>query len=152
MTESKSEHSQDYIDSPPEFITDAADVDILTELMQREPIFHHPEFGRTRQELENMTDAAFWEIGASGRRYSRDYTLTEVAKRYQDSAYCGIHSAPENTWQTKDFYCCKIATDNYLLTYTLIQSDRVTRRTTLWRRANTGWKILYHQGTIFQDE
>jgi hypothetical protein len=152
MTEGKSEHSQDYIDSPPEFITDAADVNILNELMQREPIFHHPEFGRTRQELENMTDATFWEIGASGRRYSRDYTLTEVARRYQDLAYCGIHSAPENTWQTKDFYCYKIAPDNYLLTYTLIQADRVTRRTTLWRRAHTGWKILYHQGTIVQDE
>jgi hypothetical protein len=79
MTEIKSEHSHNYIDSPPEFFTDAADVDILTELIQREPIFHHPEFGRTRQELENMTDATFWEIGASGRRYSRDYTLTEVA-------------------------------------------------------------------------
>ncbi len=151
MTEGKSEHSQDYIDSPPEFITDAADVDILNELMQREPIFHHPEFGRTRQELENMTDATFWEIGASGRRYIRDYTLTEVAKRYQDSAYCGIHSAPENTWQTTDFYCCKIAADNYLLSYTLIQADRVTRRTTLWRYTPTGWKILYHQGTIVQD-
>jgi hypothetical protein len=151
MTEGKSEHNRDYIDCPPEFFTDAADVDILNELIQREPIFHHPEFGRTRQELENMTDATFWEIGASGRCYSRDYTLTELAKRYQDSAYCGIHSAPENTWQTKDFYCLKIAADNYLLTYTLIQADRVTRRTTLWRYTNTGWKILYHQGTIVQD-
>jgi len=25
---------------------------------------------------------------------------------------------------------------------------RVTRRATLWRRSATGWKILYHQGTL----
>ncbi len=152
MTEGKSEHNHNYVDCPPEFVTDAADVDILNELIQREPIFHHPEFGRTRQDLDRMTDSSFWEVGASGRRYSREYTLKEVAQRYEDSAYCGIHSVPENTWETKDFYCRKIATDNYLLTYTLIQVDRVTRRTTLWRRSNTDWQILYHQGTIVQDE
>jgi hypothetical protein len=24
----------------------------------------------------------------------------------------------------------------------------VTRRATLWRRMSSGWKILYHQGTV----
>jgi hypothetical protein len=24
----------------------------------------------------------------------------------------------------------------------------VTRRATLWRRTTTGWKVLYHQGTV----
>jgi hypothetical protein len=144
-------NSKDYIDCPPKFVMDAEEMGILNELIQREPIFHHPEFGRTRQDFENMTDASFWEVGASGRRYSRDYTLTEVVQRYEDSQYCGVHSAPENTWQTKDFYCRKIAINNYLLTYTLVQEDRLTRRTTLWRRVSNNWQILYHQGTIVQD-
>jgi hypothetical protein len=34
-----------------------------------------------------MTDAAFWEVGASGRRYSREYVITEVLKRYEDPQY-----------------------------------------------------------------
>ena len=25
---------------------------------------------------------------------------------------------------------------------------RVTRRATLWRRSKSGWKVLYHQGTV----
>jgi hypothetical protein len=140
-----------YVDRPPEFVTEPEYLDVLNELMQREPIFHHPEFGKSRQDFEKMTDGAFWEVGASGRRYSREYTLAEVARRYEDSAYQGIHSAPENTWQTKDFYCRSIALDTYLLTYTLIQGDRVTRRSTLWQHVDTGWKILYHQGTIVND-
>jgi hypothetical protein len=151
MAEGKSEDSKEYIDCPPEFVTDAEHLEILNELIQREPIFHHPEFGTTRQDFENMTDVEFWEVGASGRRYSRECVLAEVVKRYEDSQYRGIHSLPENTWQTKDFYCREIARDSYLLTYTLVQEDRVTRRSTLWRRVRNGWKILYHQGTTVQD-
>jgi hypothetical protein len=145
--ESGDENMENLIEltTPPELLG------ILNGLIQYEPIFHHPEFGTTRQDFENMTDAAFWEVGASGRRYSRDYTLAEVVKRYEDPKYRGIHSPPENTWQTKDFHCLEIARDNYLLTYTLIQGDLVTRRSTLWRHTSSGWKILYHQGTIVQD-
>ena len=56
-----------------EFVTAPEHLEILTELIQYEPIFHHPEFGTTRQDFENMTDPGFWEVGASGRRYSREY-------------------------------------------------------------------------------
>ena len=151
MTEDKLEDSDGYEDCPPEFVTNAENLNVLNELIQREPIFHHPEFGTTRQDFESMMDAEFWEVGASGRRYSREYVLEEVTKRYENPEYRGIHSPPENTWETKDFQCRAIAPNNYLLTYTLVQEDRVTRRATLWQRYSTGWKILYHQGTIVQD-
>jgi hypothetical protein len=132
----------------PNLTTNPRQQDVLQELIQREPIFHHPEFGTSRRDFENMTDPAFWEVGASGRRYSREYVIDTVVKRYEDPQYRGIHSPPEDTWQTKDFHCLEIAHDNYLLTYTLVQGDRITRRSTIWRRSGTGWKILYHQGTI----
>src|SRR6185436_7281390 len=114
-------------------------------------IFHRPEFGTTRVDFEKMTDAAFWEIGASGRRYSRGYALEEVLKRYENPQYRGIKSPPEDSWETKDFHCLEIARDNYLLTYTLIQGERATRRSTIWRRSGTGWKIVFHQGTIVEN-
>ena len=38
--------------------------------------------------------------------------------------------------------------DTYLLTYTLRQDARVTRRLTVWQRHEGHWRILYHQGTI----
>lgn len=116
---------------------------VLRELERREPVFHRPEFGTARADFENMTEPNFWEVGASGRRYSREYVLDELEKRYA--------SPHEDVWQAGDFQCLEIAADNYLLTYTLIQGDRVTRRSTIWRRTGQGWKIVYHQGTLVED-
>ncbi len=65
---------------------------ILTELTQREPVFHRPELGTTRRDFENMTDANFLEVGASGRRYSRQYVIDTLAQR---------HRVPhEDVWET----------------------------------------------------
>ena len=114
------------------------------ELVQREPIFHRHEYGTTREALESMTEESFWEVGASGRRYSRSYVIDTLLERYSRSH--------QDEWQTKDFYCQEIARDSYLLTYTLHQGVRVTRRATLWRHTPTGWKIVYHQGTAVEEE
>ncbi len=145
------EQKSNYVDCPPSLKTAPENLDVLMELVKREPIFHRPEFGRTRRDFENMTVEGYWEVGASGRRYNREYVLDELVRRYQDPEYRGIHSSPENTWQTKDFSCIEIARDNYLLTYTLAQGARITRRSTIWRRCGSDWKIVYHQGTIVED-
>lgn len=117
---------------------------ILDELKRREPIFHRPEFGTTQTDFENMMHADFWEIGASGRRYSRDYVLAELERRHQHPT--------EDIWETTGFHCRMLAPDVYLLTYMLIQDKiRKTRRATLWQRTEVGWKIMFHQGTIVQD-
>jgi hypothetical protein len=113
---------------------------VLDELRLREPIFHRPEFGTTRADFERMTAADFREIGASGQRYSRAHVLDVVEHRVLDPA--------EHTWQTRDFHCGELAPDLYLLTYTLEQGERVSRRSTIWRRSGEGWVIVFHQGTL----
>ncbi|ALF88078.1 MULTISPECIES: DUF4440 domain-containing protein [Ralstonia solanacearum species complex] len=120
--------------------TDPALLDVLEELRRLEPIFHRPERGTRREDFERMTEADFWEVGASGQRYSRNYVLGVLDARH---GHIG-----DAFWQTSDFRCQAIAPDNYLLTYTLAQSTRTTRRATIWRRTADGWKIVYHQGTI----
>ena len=55
--------------------TDAELTEILAELSSREPIFHRPELGTNRTDFEMMTLEDFWEVGASGRRYTRKYVL-----------------------------------------------------------------------------
>ena len=126
------------------FVTPPQLLAVLEELKLREPIFHRPEFGTTRRDYENMTDAEFWEVGASGKRYSREFVLQVLENRAPDPE--------EESWLTRDFQCREISADNYLMTYTLFQGPRVTRRSTLWRRTATGWKVLYHQGTIVQPD
>ena len=128
----------------PTLQTDAELLDILDELKAREPIFHHPELGTDRATLEAMTDPDFWEVGASGRRYSREYCIDTVVKRYEGDY--------EDDWETRDFHLRQLASDCYLLTYTLIENElRVTRRSTIWRRTEDRWTIVYHQGTIVED-
>ena len=74
--------------------------------------------------------------------YGRQYLLDELERRHANTT--------EDAWQTRDFHCLEIAAHNYLLTYTLIQGSRVTRRSTIWRRTAEGWKIVYHQGTVVE--
>ena len=121
--------------------TDLELAHVLEELSRREPIFHRAEFGTARADFERMTAEDFWEIGASGRRYSREFVLDELEKRYA--------SPHEDVWETSDFRCQQLAKDLYLLTYTLLQDKtRLTRRSTIWRKTGGDWKIVFHQGTI----
>jgi len=118
--------------------------EVLEQLRRREPIFHRPESGTTRADFDRMMEEEFWEVGASGRRYSRASVLNLLEKR---------HAEPhEDVWETSEFRCDRLAADLYLLTYTLLQDKaRLTRRATIWRKTPGEWKIVYHQGTIVQD-
>jgi hypothetical protein len=116
---------------------------ILEELAPREPIFHRPEFASNLMSYGLMMADDYWEFGASGRRYDRDFILEMLAKTPPVDAAVG-------GWRTSEFHCRRLATDTYLLTYTLDQGDRVTRRATIWRNMPSGWKILFHQGTVVQ--
>jgi hypothetical protein len=128
----------------PDLSTSAELQEDLAELTRREPIFHRAELGTTRTDFERMTAEDFWETGASGRRYSRQFVLDELEKRF---------AAPhEDVWETSEFQCRRLGEDLYLLTYTLLQDHvRLTRRATIWRKTPEGWKIVYHQGTVVQD-
>ena len=126
----------------PTLVTAPELLTVLEELKRQEPIFHTPEFGVTRMDFEGKTAEDYWEVGASGRRYSRDFILDTLESR--------VPQPEEAGWETSEFHCLEIARDNFLLTYTLSQGARMTRRATIWRRTAAGWKILYHQGTIVE--
>jgi hypothetical protein len=126
------------------------DGDILSRLISLEPIFHRFEHisGRSpaRADFNAMMAPEFFEIGASGRLYSRDFILDILEERFRTSA-----SKPD-LWQTSEFRSLRLAEDTWLLSYVLRQqidgAPRVSRRTTIWKRAADGWQILFHQGTL----
>jgi hypothetical protein len=114
---------------------------ILDELRKREPIFHTQRFGRTPEDFERATAPGFWEVGASGRRYSRDFIL-QMRSRNE------LVDADSAGWTATGFGLRRLGPDCFLLTYTLDQAGRLTRRATIWEKAAEGWRILYHQGTV----
>jgi len=123
--------------------TDPSLLDILTELQLREPIFHRRELGTTRADFEAITASDFWEVGASGEVYSRERVWASLERRYADPDYWA-----GDFWETSDFLCRQLTPNAYLLTYTLRQGERLTRRLTVWRRSGDAWEIVYHQGTV----
>jgi hypothetical protein len=126
----------------PNRLTDPQLAEVLDELRRREPIFHRPELGSTRAEFAAQMADGFWEVGASGQRYSRDYVLDVLEERQRHPV--------EDEWTTSDFHCQALAEEVFLLTYTLHQGERVTRRSTIWRRVGDAWRIVFHQGTLVQ--
>jgi hypothetical protein len=118
--------------------------DVLAALAAREPLFHRPEFGTTRADFARMIADDFWETGASGRRYDRAFVLDELERRH-------AQEPRDDPWRTEGFRCRALGASTWLLTYTLHQGARVSRRMTLWRRDAEGWRALYHQGTLVQD-
>jgi|SRR5580704_11374235 hypothetical protein len=118
---------------------------VFEQLSRREPIFHTPEFGHTVTEFEKVMDREYWEVGASGRRYSREFILRAVGKDIPtDAASAG--------WQIYDCGLRRLCTETYLFTYTLRQPERLTRRATIWQNTGDCWRILYHQGTVVSAE
>lgn len=115
---------------------------VLAELLQREPIFHRPELGTTQADFAAQMHPDFFEVGTSGRKYSREQILAILQERYSHSPM------QAEQWLIRDADCRELAPSVYLLTYELTYQQRLTRRATLWQRTTKGWQILYHQGTL----
>ncbi|MEZ2347868.1 DUF4440 domain-containing protein [Terriglobus sp. RCC_193] len=114
---------------------------VLEELCMLEPIFHTRAFGVTLDDFARRMVDDYWEIGASGARYDRAFILKHLAS-------APPVDAEEACWVTSDHAVRCLAADTFLLTYRLQQQERVTLRSTLWRQAEQGWQILFHQGTV----
>lgn len=110
------------------------------ELKAREPIFHHPEFGTARADFESMVTNDFWEVGASGQKYSKAFVLDTLEERHR-------HPIVESLKVT-DFECRQLAPSVSLTTYLLDDAGRRSRRATIWRWDAGNWLIQYHQGTL----
>lgn len=119
--------------------------DVLEELRGFEPIFHRVPFGANTEDFDRRMAPGFWEVGASGRIYSRAFILENYQKSYPTI------TPQTEQWKPSEFGLLQLGPDTFLLTYTLDQCGRLSRRATLWQRSPQGWQILYHQGTLVDD-
>lgn len=131
----------------PELVTEPRLEGVLEELMKREPLFHRRELVNSRDSFLRETAEDFWETGASGRRYSREFVWATLRQRYATGK---VDEYETERWQIRDSHLREIAPSTYLLTYILSgPADRLTGRLTVWQGSiSDGWKALYHQGTV----
>ncbi|MCQ0022099.1 DUF4440 domain-containing protein [Streptomyces somaliensis DSM 40738] len=107
-----------------------------------------PAVRTSREEAARLLDPEFTEVGASGRRWTREEMLAELpameggaadGPRHEVSGMAGVPLAPGVVH----------------LTYETILGGRRVRRSSLWRRAADGtgapWRMYHHQGTPVPD-
>ncbi len=115
---------------------------LCEQLSNWEPRYHAAAPTASLADFDRLVADDFWEIGASGRHYSREYARRVLQQRVQ--------TPPESDWVTTD-YCLTLMADNlYLLTYSLTQFGRQTLRSSLWQRNGDQWQVRFHQGTVVQ--
>lgn len=119
----------------------AGERDVAARLRDLEPIFHRSPSGSGREVFEAMLVPDFWEVGASGQVYEREFVLATVAQRYADGV-------AEGSLEVSDFVARRLAGDTWLVTYDLDQDGRRSRRSTIWTLGPQGWQAVYHQGTL----
>lgn len=95
----------------------------------------------TRQdpaEVDALLDPEFAEFGASGRRWSRPTIIEMLAQE---------RGEPGPVADVRDMTASHIAAGAVLVTYISADGDLLCRRSSIWRRTSSGWRILFHQGT-----
>lgn len=115
-------------------------IDVLKELTELEIHIHWPALGTSKQDIENLLDENFWEVGASGKKYDREIVLKVLLERAQKKN--------REIWASENFQCTLLAENIYLLTYTNYQGERKAERSSIWKKFDSGYKLIYHQGTI----
>lgn len=100
-----------------------------------------PEVRREPALVDDLLDADFQEIGASGRLWTRAEMIAALADDIDDE---------QSTIEYSDMTGAVVGPDLVLLTYLTNHHARRARRSSLWRRADDVWRLLHHQGTPIQ--
>lgn len=127
-------------DFEPELKHDEKLKPFLEQLTVLEPLYHAAFPAASVEHFEKLVAPNFWETGASGLRYSRQFALKVLSERTE---------IPEDSaWNTSDWHLQRINEQHFLLTYLLKQPGRTTRRMSIWSFSAGTWQVTYHQGTV----
>ncbi|MET9804188.1 nuclear transport factor 2 family protein [Streptomyces sp. NPDC006368] len=103
-----------------------------------------PAVRASRAEAARLLHPDFVEVGASGRRWTRDEMLAELPEMAGSS-----EDGPR--YEISGLTGTQLATDVVHLTYESVIAGRRARRSSLWRRRScpegAGWQLYHHQAT-----
>ncbi len=113
----------------------------LQTVFDRELALLSLEVRRSPHQVDDLLDADFCEIGASGRLWTR----AEIVSLLADER------SSEGAIEASEMKGTIVGPDLVLLTYVTNRQGRRARRSSLWRRSAGTWRVLYHQGTPLND-
>lgn len=114
-------------------------VDEVQVVIGREVQLLSSDVRRSPHLLDELLDPDFREVGASGRLWSRAEMIRELPSDAADE---------DDAITVTDMHGVRLSGEIVLVTYISERCGRRARRSSLWRRSDRTWRVLYHQGTI----
>lgn len=111
---------------------------VLQAVVDRELALLDPRTRASRDALEDLLDPDFSEIGVAGETWDRATVVALLSG-------LGAGGAPPIV--AEDVRGSVIAPDVVLLTYVAHHGGTRTRRSSVWRRRDGVWRVVFHQGT-----
>jgi hypothetical protein len=88
------------------------------------------------EELRLLLADEFREFGASGNTYEKPEVIALLLKTNPRTA------------ELRDLRIMELCEGVVLLTYQAIVASRSTNRSSIWRRTESRWQLIFHQGTV----
>ena len=112
--------------------------DDVAVVIEREVALLTPEVRGSAEQLEELLDPDFGEIGKSGRLWTRGEMI---------AALVADTDPEQHSINFSDMSGRTVGPGFVLLTYVTQVEGQRARRSSLWRQSMKGWRVLYHQGT-----
>ena len=96
-----------------------------------------PDVRVSKDKLGEVLDKDFYEFGSSGR----------ITRR---ADYDSDHPLTPDVMEISDFTFHQLGDGAVLTTYRIDNktTGRITIRSSVWKKRNSGWKLFFHQGTV----
>ena len=112
-----------------------------TEILELEKSLFKYKFMSNINYLNKIIDDNYIEIGKSGKKFTKQDIIRELINLKEDRniVIC-------------NFKCTKISEDIYLIHYITKKDIDNIFRTSIWKKENDEFKILFHQASLYLDE
>jgi hypothetical protein len=114
-----------------------ADPETVALIRRLEEALLVPEVRKSAAQIAALLADEFVEIGSSGRIYDKDQIIGQLQQE----------SGEESLRTVSDFTDRELADGLILVTYRIIETRTV--RSSIWKRTNSEWRMVFHQGTKF---
>ena len=112
-----------------------ADPETVALIRRLEEALLVPEVRKSAAQIAALLADEFVEIGSSGRIYDRNQIIEQLQQE----------SGEESLRTVSDFTARELADGLILVTHRIIKSRTV--RSSIWKRTNSEWRMVFPQGT-----
>ena len=117
---------------------EAANVELAVTLLGYEVALARRDFRALPGGLASVLDEHFVEIGASGRRWTREATISAL-----------VAESPTPGVSIEDFEVDEVLPGVVIARFaSLHPGGRRVVRSSVWVRRNDAWRLRFHQGTV----